>query len=519
MLDQITLKSIPATVENRLARLRRSQTFFLAAATLAALALGGYMLLFEPNPAIIGWIVFLMGAAVIIYRPRYGIYQILIYAMIGDTNLILWWPFTVNFSSNWSLLYLNRALIFSPLEIYLALTFISWAVHTALREDMHVFIGRLFWPTLAFLGFLILGLFYGFRSGGDRVVGLWEARPLFYLVAMIFLSGNLITRREHIHVLIWLTMIGIVFPGIAGIYAFFVTLKGDLAGIRSVALHATAIHMNTLLVLVLASWLYKASRAKRFILPILALPVLFTYFITQRRAAFLSLFIALALIAIILFLENRRLFMLIVPPALLFALAYTLVFWNNSGTLGEPVKALKSVVAPSQVDAADASSSYYRVLENANLSYTLHQKPLFGVGFGQPFYVIYQMPDISFFDWWQYFSHNSIIWIWLKMGVGGFLVMLFLVGSSIMMGTETFRKIKPDEKDLKAVFLTLFLYLVMHFIYAYVDISWDARSMVYVGAAMGIINRFHQMGFAPLPAKPARWPWQNKAALTENKSP
>jgi hypothetical protein len=41
---------------------------------------------------------------------------------------------------------------------------------------------------------------------------------------------------------------------------------------------------------------------------------------------------------------------------------------------------------------------------------------------------------------------------------------------------------------MQAVVLTAVLYLLMHFTYAYVDMSWDSQSMVYIGAMMGIIN-------------------------------
>ena len=68
------------------------------------------------------------------------------------------------------------------------------------------------------------------------------------------------------------------------------------------------------------------------------------------------------------------------------------------------------------------------MIENNNLEFTIHQKPLTGVGFGNKFFVIIPMADISFFTWWQYFPHNSVIWIWLKTGVGGFIAMFYFLG-------------------------------------------------------------------------------------------
>ena len=59
-----------------------------------------------------------------------------------------------------------------------------------------------------------------------------------------------------------------------------------------------------------------------------------------------------------------------------------------------------------------------------------------------------------------------------------------------------------------AIALTATLYLVMHFLYAYVDISWDAQSMVYVGVMMGLINSLERIVEKPVPLKKKRWPWQ-----------
>jgi hypothetical protein len=51
-------------------------------------------------------------------------------------------------------------------------------------------------------------------------------------------------------------------------------------------------------------------------------------------------------------------------------------------------------------------------------------------------------------------------------------------------------------------------YVIMHFIYAYVDMSWDARSMIYVGTMIGLINCLEVIAARPVPLQPKRWPWQ-----------
>ena len=56
--------------------------------------------------------------------------------------------------------------------------------------------------------------------------------------------------------------------------------------------------------------------------------------------------------------------------------------------------------------------------------------------------------------------------------------------------------------------LTATLYIVMHFLFAYVDISWDGQSMLYVGLMMGIIACLERVVAKPVATAPRRWPWQ-----------
>lgn len=475
-------------------RIRRNQIvwwlWFLGLAAVALLA-GFSMARNGPRLAQVVWFLYLAGAAAIIYRPRYGLYLILFLALAGDSTLMPWYPFVKNFSSAESLLYLHDQLIVNPLEIYLLLTLSAWLVREGMQRKLYIYRSAVFWPSLLFLGFVIAGLVYGIGTGGNLTIALWEARPLFYLLLMVILTSNLIEKPEHASWLIWSAMSGLFLESLYGVYEFLVVLRGSLAGVEAITEHSAAIHMNSFIILALVAWLEKASVAKRLLLP-LGLPViLLTYLATQRRAAFLSLGIALVLLAIYLYYNKRRLFYYLVPPAAAIGLVYIAIFWNANGALGLPAQALKSIIAPEQASAADLSSNIYRQIENINTGFTIHQRPLTGVGFGQKFFIIVPLPDISFFEWWEYLPHNSIIWIWLKTGVGGFIAMLYFVGMAILTGTRTLFRLRGSQagiRDLRAIALTAVLYIIMHFIYAYVDISWDTQSMFYVGAMVGLVS-------------------------------
>ncbi|MCZ7672775.1 MAG: hypothetical protein M5U34_39490 [Chloroflexi bacterium] len=80
----------------------------------------------------------------------------------------------------------------------------------------------------------------------------------------------------------------------------------------------------------------------------------------------------------------------------------------------------------------------------------------------------------------------------MKSGVGGFTSMIFLVAFSLVLGVNAVWQ--SPGGDVSAVLLIALLYLVMHFLFAYVDMSWEPQSMIYVGAAMGLINRWQHFG-------------------------
>ncbi len=474
-----------ATVTYQLQRQTRYRRLWLIAILGLAAVTALVMAVSGPTPLPIGAGLFLATVAAIYYQPRYGLYFMLFCSLVGDSVLLYSYPFTKNLSSVESLLYISDALIFSPLELYLLLTVVIWLGKATMQRRLKFQTGPLFWPTLAFMLLQVGGLVYGLGTGGSVNVALWESRAIFYLPILLVLVSNLITERAHVMALIWTIMIALLIEGIIGIIIFMTRHHGSLAGVESITEHSAAIHMNTLFVLLLASWLFGADATKRFGLLLMMPPVLVTYIITQRRAAFVGLGIVIFLLAVIFHRLQRRLFWIVMPILAVVGLLYLAAFWNSNSALGFMASAVKSIVAP-DAGSADESSNLYRVLENINIASTIHDAPVTGVGYGQKFHILVPMPDISFFVWWEYIVHNSIFWIWLKSGLLGFLAVLFLAGYSVMRGAATVWQM-PDP-DLQAVAFTIAAYLLMHFVYAYVDMSWDGQSMLYVGTALGLIG-------------------------------
>lgn len=457
-----------------------------------------------PHMATFIWVLFFLGAAAIIYQPRYGVYLTLLLALPGDALLLHWYPFVKNLSSSESILFLNKSIAVSPAEIYITLTFVSWLGLGLMRRELRFYRGPLFWPALAFLSFVVFGLLYGLRMRGDLVIALWQVRPMFYMVAMLVLASNLLKTRLQVNRLMWMAIIALIFESFAGLYYVASDLQFNIGSVNRIAEHSSSIHANSIFIFLLAVWIYRGSHRKRLTL-LLVLPIVLTsYLANQRRAAFLSLALVLVIVAFVLYREQRLAFWLSVPLCSLLCVVYLAIFWNASGVIALPANAVKSVVASEQ--SAEQSSNEYRDIENHNLHFTIRQRPLTGIGFGNRFYVQVPLPDISWFAWWNYFPHNSILWIWVNMGLGGFLAMLLLIGSTIMTGARALRRLPPD--GMSAIALTALLYIAAHFVFTYVDIAWDAQSMIYVGSMMAVLNSIEHIVQQPQSLPEKRWPWQ-----------
>jgi hypothetical protein len=469
-----------------------------------------FVLFIEPLPLPVGALVFAGTIVAIAIQPRYGLYLILFLSLLGDSVLMPWYPFVKNLSSQESLLYINGAVIVSPMECYLGLIIAMWLGKAAMQRKLEFYRGELFWPAIAFAMCMVFGLVYGLVTGGDANIALWEVRPIFLLPIILVLTSNLLAKPNHVIQLMWVVFVALFIEGLVGSYAYLVILGGNLHGIEAITEHSAAIHMNTLFTFVIAAYLYRASPAHRILIPLMAPVVLLEYLATQRRAAYLSLGIAIAFIFVLMYFQYRRLFWTIVPVLLILVTAYLGAFWNAGGALAMPANAVKSIIAPDE-GGKDYQSNLYRVLENRNVVHTIRTSPLTGVGFGQKFHILVSMPDISFFAWWEYIVHNSILWTWMQTGILGFVSMIFLAGLSIMAGIRAFWQL--PNGTFRAVILAATLFIVMHFMYAYVDMSWDTQSMLYLGSMMGVINCAEYIAGRQVEMPAKRWPWQNNSVL------
>lgn len=480
----------PSTVEAVRARDRRRWRLAVVGVVAVALVSGAVDLV-TPSAAHLPAALLLIALVAIAMRPTLGIHVVVVGALLSDISVAPWYPFVKNFSSEESVLFVSARLIMNPLEVVLVATTLSWFSRRLVDPRWRVRRGALFAPLAVFMAFVALGLVNGFAGGGDVQVGLWELRPLVYLAVIYALVTNVFTTRRQYVNLFWSAVSAITVHAIVAVERWVSMDPEERAITGSLTEHAAAVHMNVIIVAVLAAWLFGwTTSGRRVALTVMAVPVVWAYILSERRSAFIGLSLAIVLMAVVLFVERRRVFWRFAPVVAVIATGYTVVFWNVQGGLGFPAQALKSAIAPGQLEGADLTSNIYREIEAINIWFTIRVGPVRGVGFGQPFYRPYPLADISFFPFWEYMPHNSFLWIWLKTGFAGFASMIYLMIRTLQYGARTVRRVPEADRLLALVSV---LYVAMYLIFSYVDIGWDTRSTVFLGVAMAICADFRHL--------------------------
>jgi hypothetical protein len=423
-------------------------------------------------------------SAVILVRPIAGVYLTVFFSVLGDGVTMVGYPFNANFSSHESMLYIANRLTFSPVELCIFLTAVGWFVRVASARHWRLFGRPLLWPVVAFGAFAVGGFVYGvFLKGGDLTVAMWEIRPLLYLVAMYVLTSNLLTRTQHYLWLAWAVVLAITVQNLFSLHFYYSLSSAQREGLEALTEHPTSLFYGWLFLVALGVWVLRGgTRWAKFLLLLAVIPSAWVFVLSERRAAVVALAGGFAIFATMLFFRRRKAFWVLVPIVVLLTATYTAAFWNSTGGVGFGARAVKTVFSSKDVSERDTSSDDYRQIENFDLVNTIRVTRLTGIGFGKPFYQPSPLPDISFFVFYQYIPHNSVLWIWLKMGYLGFVTMLVIIAASIRAGIRA--SFTVPTGDALAVTIGALAFIVMFFLFAYVDLIWGPKTCLFLAVCM-----------------------------------
>jgi O-antigen ligase len=97
------------------------------------------------------------------------------------------------------------------------------------------------------------------------------------------------------------------------------------------------------------------------------------------------------------------------------------------------------------------------------------------------------LPDLSWWPFWRYETHNSVLWMWLKTGVLGYLALWILLGAAVSRAAFATRSLTDPQLRVASVFCLVSIVAVL--VFSYVDLGMvSPRVTVFLGSVLGIVS-------------------------------
>jgi hypothetical protein len=384
---------------------------------------------------------------------------------------------------------------FSLAEILMVITFVSWLVRAVALREFKFERGAFFWFFAAYLSMVIVGWFRGVATNADINMALWEVRSQFHFFAAYLLAANLIRERKDVIPLIWVGIIGVGIKGLVGIYAYIA--MGGIVGELGVLYHEDSLLFNVIFFYGFVTWLAKTDTRMKWACIAFIPACLFTTLQNQRRAgiaSFIVAFIPLVPVFYASLVQRRK---EVARFAVFFACIsaiYLPIAWNGKGAWALPARAIRSNWAP---DDRDASSDYYRLAETINLKATRDDSPWIGIGYGKPYKMVVYQPGVEQFDeFLKYLPHNSIMWVWMRIGHIGFFTFVLLIGAVCVKGVQIVRQTQDtllQTIGVQGVAAALMLFTFGKYDLAMVNYRVVIMAGVFIGV-LGVLRRLDPAG-------------------------
>ena len=326
-------------------------------------------------------------------------------------------------------------------EMILLATLLTIAIKNVAVKARPLTTGTLFGPAALLAAMTLLGLAHGITNGVNTTIANWEARPYLYLFLAYLVTFNVIKSRGEVKNILWIFLIAVALKGLIGSIRFFLVLGGDISRIReyttynSLMAHEESYFFALFLALFAILYLFRGDRRQLQFAAVFSPFVIFSLLANERRGG--TLYLALMILVVSIFAYR------LLP-------AYVIGVGNRSGLIAQPARAVVSIFNP---NSRDASSDQYRQIENRNLKANIAIDPIIGQGYGKPMVQFETLPDISDkFIYWDTVPHNTVLWVWLRLGFIGFAALLFLIGRSIVEAGLASKYMKSSYLKGLAVF-------------------------------------------------------------------
>jgi hypothetical protein len=357
---------------------------------------------------------------------------------------------------------------------------------------------RFIWPSgfvgagyVAVLVAVAIGAVHGAGTGGNSTMILWEVRPFLYVFLLYFLALQLLPAMRTLEALYWCIVIGTGFKALQGLIVLIPILSSGSPRPDNLLSHDDAFFFGMDIVLVASLWLFGQKGRLRTVATMLLPLIVVINMANSRRTAWLILAVGLlvTLVMVVVRLPAKRGFVakLVVVAGVAFTI-YLPLFWNSTGIIGQPARAVQSAVAPSK---RDRLSDLYRVVENANLTLAIRASPL-GAGFGIPINYVIPIVDLTRTDpFLKYITHDGILYVWMRMGWFGFMAWWSWIGVVLISAAQLLR-----ARDLRLACFASFTAACVtgYVIEGYYDLGlfWF-RMAFFMGVVIGLMQVAHRL--------------------------
>ena len=437
----------------------------------------------------LGVTVALAVALLVVYKPKFGLFITVICTVLieqeplsirilTDRLYVYYWPASLSGVAE------------RPVGFLFLLTLFSLMCHRFIKRERILSGGQLLWPFLCFLGCVAFEVVNGLGTGGDFKTMILEVRPFWYLFLTYLLAYNLFERKSEIRLFFWLVIIGAGIKGLQGCYIYFFALHRDLSGQNEIMAHEESFFFAALILLVIIFWIHARNRRQLYI-ALAALPGVFIAMAANdRRTDYVALLVGFIVAWTLTYVVKKEARRALVTGLLIFLVlggAYVAIFSHSSSSFASPARSIVSIVHPT--DVRDESSNLYRTIEDFDLKYTARVSFPLGFGFGKEFLQPQALPNILSEDpVYLFIPHNTIYWVWMRLGFIGFLIFWYIIGAVIVRGILTVRQLQ--DRYLRTVAIYIVAVTVMEIIVAYADYQLYAfRNVMFLGMLIGILLR------------------------------